>query len=504
MKRACLLAIATLLGQSACKHSQPAEGPASPPAGSKTATTAEKKSDVPAVPKDAAWRQSVPEGGPPPTPVLPKFQVATLKNGMTVIVPDQKSMLPLVSFGVITKGGAATDPAGHAGVAALTYSMLGEGAGKRDALAFSDAVADVGAQFGSAADRDRGTVFIGGLKRNGDAMLSLLADSVIRPRLLEKDFDRRKKQMVAALERNRGSPQGLAFEALPALIYGPEHAYGHPPNGTVESIAKLTLADVKKAKARMLGPRVSALVAAGDITLEEATKLAEKYFGAWSDKTPPAPTIAGLEAKPRDSVVLIQKDNAPQTMVVIGRPIFGRGHPDEAAMTVLNEIYGGAFTSRLNMNLREDKGYTYGAQSQATFRLGAGVFAAFSAIRQDATAQGLLEFFNELDGLKKKPPDDAEVGLAKAGIIRSLTGSFERTAAIATAADVIFVYGLGPDYYTKLGDKYAAVTTDAVRDAAAKYLVPELMQVLLVGDSAKIKESVVKDNLGPVVVRDHP
>jgi predicted Zn-dependent peptidase len=453
---------------------------------------------------EAEWRRQMPHAGPPKPPVLPSFKTAQLKNGLTVIVPAEKSMLPLVSFELVTRGGASTDPPELAGLAALTYAMLNEGAGSRGALQFSDAVADLGAAFGANADRDRGSAVIGGLKRNADPMVALLADAVLRPKMSEKDFARRKEQMVAALERNRGSPQGLAFEALPALIYGPEHPYGHPPTGTVETAKKMTLAEVKKARARLIGPKVSALVAAGDISLEEAVALAEKHFGKWTAVTRPEPPIRTIEVTPRKEIIIVDKAPSPQTMIAIARPIFGKGHPDEAPMTVLNEIFGGAFTSRLNMNLREDKGYTYGASSQAAYRLGVGVFVAYSAVRQDVTAQSLQEFMNELEGLTKRPPTDEEVALAKAGIIRGLTGNFERTAASAVAADAIFIYALPLDYYTHLGEKYEGVDLDSVRRVANAYMKPELMKVLLVGDAQAIRPGVELNKLGPIVVREKP
>jgi zinc protease len=504
--------LALLLASPACRRSA-APPPAGTPAtrtGTSSASAANRaaadgpRAEAAPLHPEAEWRRTVPKGGPPKPPVLPAFQTAKLRNGLTVIVPAERSLLPLVGFELVSKGGASTDPQDKAGLASLTYAMLNEGAGKRDAIQFSDAVADLGAQFGASADRDRASAVIGGLQRNMDAMVGLLADAVLRPRMEKKDFERRKEQMVAALERNRGSPQGLAFEALPALIYGPSHPFGHPHTGTVETVKNLTLAEVRATRARMLVPATSALVAAGDITLDQAVKLAEKHFGKWNAKETPRVAIPSVEAKPRGEVLIVDKSPAPQTMIAIGRPIFGKGDPDEAPMTVLNEIYGGAFTSRLNMNLRESKGYTYGASSQAVYRSSVGVFVAFSAVRQDVTAQGLQEFFNELEGLSKNPPTKDEVSLAKAGIIRALTGNFERTAASAVAATAIYVYDLPLDYYRKLGDKFESVDVDAVHRTADKYMKPELMKVLLVGDAKQIMPAVELTKLGPVVVREKP
>lgn len=509
-----LLTIMVALGSGCAGKGPPASGATSRPAeeptpGGPAKPDAPAKPDVPAKAPAAArpdegWRATPPAAGAEKAPILPSFQSAKLANGLTVLVPKDRAMLPIVSFSLVTRGGAALDPAGKAGLTSLTFDMLAEGAGTRDALEFSDALADLGASFGAAADRDRGTASISGLSRNADAMMALLADAVMRPRLADKDFARRKTQLVAQLQRARGSPQGLAFEALPGVIYGPKHPYGHPPTGTVESAGRLSLADVKRIRPKVLSPSGAALIASGAITLEEAVALAEKHLGAW--KVPPqqAATIGAVQPSKRAEVLVIDKANAPQTMVMIGRPIFGRGHADEQIVSVLNAIYGGEFTSRLNMNLREDKGYSYGASSQVAYRTGAGVFVAMSAIRQDATGPGLHEMFEELRGLITRPPTEEEVALAKAGIVRGLPGAFERTTALSGAASAIFVYGLPLDYYVGLAGRYEAVTPEQVRAAAATYLVPELMQVLLVGDAGVIGPEVEKLGLGKLRVRPKP
>lgn len=514
-------ACALMLGACAKKGAEPETAPA---AGEEKAATDPKAStdpkdsaaekapktevqlatDLPAIPDSESWRQTLPKSADEATPRLPTFESAKLKNGLTVIVPAERSALPLISFQLVTRGGSALDAADKAGLASLVYGMLGEGAGNRDALKFSDAVADLGAVFGAASDRDRGTVSIGGLSRHADAMLALLADASLRPRLADKDFARRKEQQIAGLIAARGSPEGIAFQAIPALLYGREHAYGHPPTGTPDTVKTISIADLKAALPKVLAPERSALVATGNVSLEEAVKLAEKHFGKWKAGTSAMPAIVEVAPEARKTVYLIDKKGAPQTMTLVGRPVFGRGSPDEAPFLVTNSLYGGSFTSRLNMNLREDKGYTYGAGSQIAFRIGAGSFLAYSAIRADASSKGLAEFFKELEGLISKPADEDEVKLAKDGLILAVPGQFERLAAAAGAAGSIFVYDLPLDYYVGLVERLEAVDPAKVKEIAAKYLTPGVMTVLLVGDSTAIKADVEKLGLGAVTLTPAP
>jgi predicted Zn-dependent peptidase len=468
---------------------QTTEAPATPPA-----------ADVPEVPASEAWRKEMPKSGQPRTPVFPKFETAKLENGLTVMVATVDT-LPLVSFTLVTQGGSALDPKSKDGLTALTYAMLEEGAGELDALAFSDRVADLGAYFNATSDRDRGDVSIGGLSENADAMLGLLSDAVRRPKLAAKDFDRLKRQTVASLLQQRSSPQGLAFEVFPALIYGEDHPFGHPPSGTPQTVASIELADVKAQHERVIGPNTSALIASGAITLEEAVALAKKRFGDWTHRVPDVKPVPEVQPEKRAKVVVIDKPNTPQTIAIVGRPLFGRGHPDEVPLRLINEVYGGSFSSRLNMNLREEKGYTYGASSQVAFRRGIGVFLAYAAVRTDVTGPALEEFFSELEGLRTERAAGEELERARSGIIRSLPGQFETTGAIAGAAASLFVYDLPLDYYETLSAKYAQVGAEAAQKAGDQYLGAAEMKVLLVGDARQIVEPVKLLRLGEVELR---
>lgn len=493
MNRSLLLVLLALAALSAC-----ASGPT--PSDVTAAAPPPTTSDDPnALLAGQEWRKDRPASGPEAELLLPTFERATLENGLDVLVAKERS-LPLVAFVLVTRGGSATDPKGKAGLTTLAYQMLGEGAGPRDALQFSDAVADLGASFGSSADQDAGVVSISGLSRNRDAMLELLADAVLRPRLAQRDFDRIKTQSLANIQRRRGAPQGLAFEYVPAMIYGDAHPYGHPVGGTETSVGRLTSSDVKRHLSEVLVPSSTALIAVGDIDLAEAKAAAERAFGKWRGKKRSDTLAPAVAPRPRQTIKLVHKDNAPQTMLIVGRPIFGRGHEDEIPATVANEVLGGTFTSRLNMNLREDKGYTYGASTGLSARRGVGAFLGYTLVRQDATAASLKEVLGELERMQSMPATQEEVARAKAGIIRSLPGQFETTSAAAAASGEIFVYGLPLDHHRTRPDRIEGVTEAMVLEMAKKYFTEPTMQILLVGDSAAIEAQVAALDAGKVEI----
>ena len=480
-KTSCLL-LSTLLACQSTNTPGPSEG-------TKVQTNTSTQSQ--------AWRKAVPQPGPEPQPQLPVFQRGKLKNGMTIMVAEDRA-LPLLSMRVVIRGGSSADPQDAPGLSSFAYGLLDEGAGDRDVLAFSDALADFGLSFSSGANQDSGWVSVSGLSRNRETMMGLMADSILKPQLNKADFERVQKQTIAGLMQRRGSPSGLAFEYVPGLLYGKDHPYGHPATGTVESVEKFTLSRVRRHLPKILTPWRACLIVSGDINLEEATKMAEKFLGKWKGTRRPSPKPRALEATTRSKITLIHKANSPQTMVILFRPIFGQGDPADAPLTVTNQIYGGSFASRLNLFLREEKGYTYGARSTLSTRRNVGAYLAYAKIKQDKTALGLQAFFDEMSGMKEKPPSSEEINRAKNGLIRSLTGQFESINAAAGAAVSLFIYGLPLDYYAQLPATYAGVQESAVKKAIEDYLIGEVFNVVLVGDAEKIQAEVKKLKLGDV------
>ncbi|HWV37898.1 MAG TPA: pitrilysin family protein [Vulgatibacter sp.] len=445
-----------------------------------------------------AWRATPPAPGEPPELVTPRFERFELPNGLQVLVSERHE-LPIVSVGVALRAGSAADPEGKEGLAQLTYQLLLEGAGKRDAVALDDAFADIGTSASVSVTEDGALVGTQVLTRNLEEAMSLLADIVQRPRLERASFELRKKQQLANLAAQVGNPRYLAGEAFAAAAFGAHHPYGRLGSGTPASVARLQVADAKRFYERAAGPKAAAIVFAGDITAERARELAQTSFGSWKGKAvapqvPKAPEVAA-----RARVVVVPKPGLSQTVIMMGRPAIAVGDPDEFDLNLASMVFGGTFGSRLNMNLREDKGYTYGARSYVDSRLGVGPIVASSAVRADVTGAAIAEFMKEMHDLDTRPISEDELEAAREGRIRSLPGSFETVGGLAYAAASLFWYDLPLDRFERLVEGYEAATPETVQAAARRYLDPSMMQIVLVGDPEIVSEQVGSMGLGPIV-----
>ena len=438
---------------------------------------------------DHSWRATRPEPGKPSDLILPKFESNTLKNGLKIYVVSN-SKLPIVQLSFINMGGAALDPKDKPGLGQITYEMLDEGAGDKDTLAFADAVSDLGANIHATGSRDHGTISISGLSKHKNALIQLLAESIRKPRFDASAFDRVKKQKLASLKRQLASLMGLASQKFPSLIYGPDHAFGRPSSGTPDSIGQITLDDVKKQYEVLLQPQRSAFIAAGDITLEEATTLAQKAWSDWKTTNKIDVNITAVEAHKRKQIIILDKPKSPQTLILMGRPVFSKGDKQEIPLEVANEAWGGLFSSRLNMNLREDKGYTYGASSSLSLYQGTGSFLAYAKVETKYTAASIKEFFKELKDLTHKPLSAEEIQRVKDGIIRGLPSRFQGIGRTAGAGSNLFIYNLPLNYYSQYIDQIQNIKMPDVQKVVSEFLKEEMMQVLLVGDAELISKDL--------------
>jgi zinc protease len=327
---------------------------------------------------------------------------------------------------------------------------------------------------------------------------------VRQPRFAKADFDRRKKQQLANLALMVGNPRFLATEAFFATVYGEDHPYGHPSTGTPETVERLALADAQRFWTENVGPAAAALVIAGDVTLERATELARTYFGDWKGQAKPADKPAAPPSAVRKQVVFVPKPGLNQTVIVMGRPALAAGAPEEFALDLATQVFGGFFGSRLNMNLREAHGYTYGAGASVDPRHGVGPLMASSAVRGDATAAALQEFMNELNGMKSRPVSQDELEAAREGQIRSLPGSFETVTGLGMAAADLFWKELPLDRYAQMVEGYQNVDGKSVQRVAESYFEPTRQQIVLVGDPDTVQMQVPSLNLGEIVVREPP
>jgi predicted Zn-dependent peptidase len=446
------------------------------------------------------WRRQRPTPAAPESLRAPTFQRATLKNGATVIVSERHD-LPIVSVDVALRSGAANDPEGKAGLAQLTGQLLLEGAGSRDAAALDLAFADLGTSPSVSTGVDGSLIGVELLRENLEGAMELLRDIVLHPRFDPASFQHRKEQALSALAYQAGNPRFLGSEAMAAALYGEHHPYGRLGSGTPQSVESLTLQDAKAYWAQAANPRQAAFIYAGDITLDEAVALSEEWFGGWQGKPVQPTALPTPKVRERKAIVLVPKPGLGQTLILVGRPAIAAGDPAEDALDLANAVYGGIFGSRLNMNLREDKGYTYGARSNVDARRGVGAWIASSAVRADVTGPALAEFFSELEGMKVRPITTQELEGAREGKVHSIPGWFETVGSLASAGARLYSLDLPLDHYDRLIQGLQSTTAGEVQQAADTYLTPDLMQVVLVGDPEIVQAQVPALGLGAIEVR---
>lgn len=464
-------------------------------AGSKAQT---KETQASRTPPDEPWRKERPPSGPTPEVKLPAYQKAVLENGLTVLLAEEHS-LPIVDVRVVTLAGSSHEGPEEAGLAALTYDMLDEGAGEYNALTLADAFAKLGTRLEVQSGREAGIVGLGVLKRNADEALRLLSLVVQKPTFGNDDFGRVKERHLSGLKQRLGQPDAVAADVFSLLAYGKRHPYGTPHPGTPDTVEKLTARRAKRFWSEHVGPATTAVIFAGDLTLDEAKALAEEHFGQWKARVRHPKPPADPEARKGLLISLIDFPGTPQTVVRIGRPVVKKGDPDEHAFEVFNQILGGMFSSRLNMNLREDKAWTYGAFSGVEPRRALGPVVAGANIQSEHTAAALKEFFAEFQKLRAETVTEEELRAAKDNFIKSLPGKFETVGGMTSAAVPLFVYELPLDDYATLPERIEAVTADDVRRVAERALVDDQMVVVLVGDASKIEAEVKALGLGEVV-----
>ena len=444
-------------------------------------------------------RSKPPAAGPAAALHVPAIEKRTLANGPAVwVVPMHK--VPTVHLRWINPI-AGGNPAGSApGLAGLVADMLDEGAGSRSALEIADTIDYLGAQLTADASWDAATVDLHvPVARLADA-LPVMADVIERPTFPADELDRMKKERLASLLEAQDDPEELIRFAFPRIVYGRAHQYGTSMLGTAAGIQAFTVEDLRRFhQARYRALARTLIVVTGDVTADTVVPMIEKAFetgtaafdgGQAGDAAPTAGTRR---------VYLLDKPGAAQSQIRIGWTGAPRATPDYFPIRVLNIILGGIFTSRLNTNLREVHGYSYGARSSFEMRRGTGPFYAEAGVQTDKTVESLKEFFNELTRIHEPVPAD-ELEKAKRFLALQLPRSFETTHDVAASVSQLFVYGLPGDYYQTYGARVAAVTAEDVKRAADKYIHPGELAVVIVGDRKAIEAGVRSLNLGPLTV----
>lgn len=445
---------------------------------------------APALLGQGADRSRPPEPGPVRPFHLPPVRSFALSNGLPVLLVE-KHEVPVATVLLVVRAGAAADPAGRPGLASMTARMLDEGAAGKDALALDDAVSFLGAELSTSAGWDASYVSLHVPVARLAPALSLMADVALRPDFPEKEWDRVRRQKLTELLEERSEPDVIAVRALARAVFGERHRYGLPVDGTAQSVAAITPAEMKGFHEARYHAADAALFVAGDVDVEKARPLLESAFGAWKGG-PAAP--ANLPVPPQvgsRTIWLIDKPGAAQSAMRVGRVGPDRRTPLYPPIQVMNTLLGGSFTSRLNDNLREKHGWSYGAFSRFDYRRSAGLFAAAADVQTPATADALKETLRELDRMET-PSSAEEVARARSFLVMRYAEQFETTAQLASKLADTFVYGFPVSDLDAFVPAALAVTPAQVADVARREIDPKRTAVVIVGDR-KVVEKPLRD-----------
>jgi zinc protease len=406
-----------------------------------------------------------------------------------------------LSASFVTRAGSENNVSGKEGLASLTAQTMGEQTTTRDLKTLADAQEKIGISIGVGASMDGASSGLTVLTSYTHDAFDLFSDVLLHPAFKAEDLDRLRQRRLIGIQQETDNVTAMVGRIGPKLLYG-DQPYGASSTGTTASVTGLTRDDVAGFYSSHYGPADSALILVGDVTPVEAKKLAEQYFGKWTGNASAAITLPPAPTPDPTHVVIVDKPGAPQTALLA----FGVGvpanSPDLQTLQVMNYVLGGSFASRINMNLREVHGYTYGARSTYDNYRSGGLFVAGGLVKTDVTGPAATQLMYEIKRFPDNPPTEAELNEAKVARVQSLPGQFETSGAIAGSMTSIFLYDRPLDYYATLPAKYAAVTAADVQRVAKEDVHPDQLIIVAAGDRTKIEPGLKDANLGPVEVRD--
>lgn len=444
-------------------------------------------------------RNRAPAGLPTPALSLPSFDERVLDGGLRVRVA-RMPRLPEVAIRLVLDAGSGVEDPGEGGVAALSARVLPEGAAGRTAPGMAEWLDHLGAGFSAGVSHDATQLAMHALSDTVEETLEYLAAVVLAPAFFPDEVERVRDERIDEIRRLRDEASEVASESLAAVLFG-GHPYGRPVHGFESTLGALGASAVRAYWERSYGARSAVLIAAGDIDPDAFADAAERRFGAWAPgaepgRVPPAPPPPG------GPIRLIDRPGSRQSEVRVGTVGLARGDADEAPALVMNALLGGLFNSRLNLNLREDKGWTYGVRSGFTRRREAGPFVVRAAVETAMTARAFEEMLAEIRSMTERPPDDDEMALARNALTLSLPREFETTSLVASKEAERITYGLSEDWWERLPAAVMAVERDDVVAVAERYLGPERLTLLAVADASAARADL--GALGEVVESSVP
>ena len=449
-------------------------------------------------------RSRLPDPGPDPEVNFPALQRATLSNGLKIILAERHAV-PLVRFSLQVDAGFAADQFTNPGAARLALELLDEGTQHRTAMQISDELQMVGADLAAGSGLDSSGVSLSALTSTLEKALDIYADVILNPSFPEADFQRLRKQLVADIQQEQNEPLGMALRVLPRLLYGTGHAYGNPlsGSGTASSLYQLTRDDLRRFHGAWFKPNNATLIIVGDTTLGGITPRLESLFASWKPGQVPTQNLMAVERPKEATVYLVDRPGSIQSIIMAGDVACPKSDPDRIAIETMNVILGGAFTSRMNMNLREQKHWAYGARTFILPARGQGPFVAYASVQADKTRESLMEIDKELRGILGQHPISAdELTKAQKDETLALPGRWETIDAVGYSIGTIVSFGLPDNYYRSYPDKVRSLSMDDLAKAARKVVHPDQLVWVVVGDRAKVEPDLRRLGWGDIRLVD--
>jgi len=431
---------------------------------------------------------------------LPPMQKATLSNGLKIVLAESHSA-PVVNFSLLVNGGYSSDVTSALGTCSFAQRMLEEGTPTRDSLKIGEELESLSAEFSAGANLDFATVDLDALKANIDKSLEIYADLILHPAFPEKEFTRLRKDRLAAIQREKVTPNLMALRVMPPLLYGKGHPYAGAflTTGTEATVSKMTRKDLVEFHETWFKPNNATLLIVGDTTLAEITPKLERLFASWKSGEVPKQTIPSASEPGKDVVYLLDRPGSGQSLILAAQLAPAFNHPDQISLELVNDIFGGNFSSRINMNLREDKHWSYGVRSRLLAAKGERPYFSISPVQTDKTKESLVQLIAEYKNIVgSKPITEAELKDEQSNATLGLPGSFETVQQLSGAYGNILQYGLPDDYYNTFTQKVLSATPDTANEIAKKYIQPGHLVWIVVGDMSKVESGIRELNIGEV------
>ena len=445
-------------------------------------------------------RSKPPATGEPMSLKLPPMQKATLSNGLKIVLAERHTA-PVVNFSLLVDSGYAADPSSAPGTASFSQRMLEEGTPTRDSLKIGEELESLSANFNAGANLDWAFVNLNTLALTMDKALDVYGDLILHPAYPQKEFDRLQKDRIAAIKREKVQPQSMALRVVPQLLYGKGHPYSLPftGSGTEASVSKLTREDLAKWHETWFKPNNATLLIVGDTTLAAIKPKLEKLFAGWKPGDVPKKNVTKVPEPEKNVVYLIDRPGSGQSVIFGAQLAPPRNDPDAIPLQLVNDVFGGNFGSRINMNLREDKHWSYGVFTFMSAARGQRPYLSISPVETDKTKESLSELVKEYkDIVGGKPIEEKELKDEQSNATLGLPGSFETVQQLAGAYSQILQYGLPEDYFNTFTEKAMSLTPESANEIAKKFILPDHLVWVVVGDMSKVEAGIRDLNLGEV------